>query len=190
MTADFLATDPPSADALAGGTPASTAGPGRLAVVGHSAGGFAALMTAAGDPAVHAVVSLFTFDFGAATVAMVGDPAARAECVRSGNGELSPPRGTSGEALVAEMEAAGPAWSLAGLAPKLVDRAVLLMGTSRDPVTPADVYHWPLVEAYRAQPVDRLEQRVARSRSGSPSGHQGKRASSGWAGARWTSAAA
>ncbi|MCM0674400.1 alpha/beta fold hydrolase [Micromonospora phytophila] len=255
MTADFLATDPPSADALAGGTPASTpavtfasggqtllgvlhlpagdgphpivvllhgfpgnernfdlaqalrrAGyaslvfhyrgswgmggswswgnvlndaaravaavradslvaahrldPGRLAVVGHSAGGFAALMTAAGDSAVRAVASVSAFDFGAAAVTMAGDPAARAEYVTSWGGELGPLRGTSGEALVAEMEAAGPSWRLAGLAPKLTDRAVLLIGTSHDPVTPADVYHWPLVEAYRAHPVDRLEQRV------------------------------
>jgi pimeloyl-ACP methyl ester carboxylesterase len=134
--------------------------PGRLAVVGHSAGGFAALMTAAADPAVRAVVSVSAFDLGAAALAIAGDPAARAGYAESWDGELLPLRGTSGAALVAEMEAAGPAWRLAGLAPGLADRAVLLIGTSRDPVTPADVYHRPLVEAYRAHPVDRLEHRV------------------------------
>jgi pimeloyl-ACP methyl ester carboxylesterase len=134
--------------------------PGRLAVVGHSAGGFAALMTAGDDPAVRAVGSVSGFDFGAAAVAIAGDPAARAEYVESWDGELLPLRGTSGAALVAEMEAAGPAWRLAGLAPKLADRAVLLVGTSRDPVTPADVHHRPLVAAYQAHPVDRLAHRV------------------------------
>nr|WP_296064908.1 alpha/beta fold hydrolase [uncultured Actinoplanes sp.] len=134
--------------------------PGRLAVVGHSAGGFAALMTAADDPAVRAVASVSAFDFGAASAAIAGDAAARARYVEAWDGELLALRGTSGEALVAEMEAAGPAWRLADLAPKLADRAVLLIGTSRDPVTPAEVYHRPLVDAYRAYPILRLEQQV------------------------------
>jgi hypothetical protein len=91
---------------------------------------------------------------------MAGDPVTRAEFVESWDRELLPLRGTSGEALVAEMEAAGPAWRLTALAPKLADRAVLLVGTSRDPVTPAQVHHHPLVEAYQAHPVHRLEHRV------------------------------
>ena len=130
----------------------------RLAVVGHSAGGFAALMTAAGDPDVSAVVSVSAFDFGAAAAAIRGDAAARAEYVEAWDAELLPLRGTSGEALVAEMEAAGTAWELSALAPRLADRPVLLIGTSRDPVTPAEIYHTPLVKAY--QQVERLEQHV------------------------------
>jgi hypothetical protein len=58
------------------------------------------------------------------------------------------------------MESAGPAWSLAGLAPRLADRPVLLIGTGRDPVAPAAVHHTPLVEAYQAHPVSRLEHRL------------------------------
>ncbi|PZG06973.1 alpha/beta hydrolase [Nonomuraea aridisoli] len=120
--------------------------PGRLALFGHSFGGFAALMTAAADPSIAAVASVSGFDFG--TVTRTLDPAARARHVEAFGEELLPLRGTSGEALVAEMERAGDRWSLAGLAPRLAGRPVLLIGTSDDSVTPADVHHRPLVKAY------------------------------------------
>ena len=134
--------------------------PRHLVVVGHSCGGFAALMTAAVDAAVGAVVSVAGFDFGAAAAASHADPATRAAYVEAFDGELLPLRGTSGEALVAEMEAAGPAWSLARLAPRLADRPVLLIGTGQDTITPAEMHHRPVVAAYQAHPVSRLEHRV------------------------------
>jgi pimeloyl-ACP methyl ester carboxylesterase len=134
--------------------------PGRLAVVGHSLGGFAALMTAAEDRTIAAVASVSGFDFGTGAAASSADPAARSAYVEAFAGSLLPLRGTSGEALVAEMEAAGAAWDLSRLAPRLADRPVLLIGTSRDTEAPAAVHHQPLVEAYQAHPVARLEHRV------------------------------
>ncbi|MET9244166.1 alpha/beta fold hydrolase [Nonomuraea sp. NPDC003709] len=131
--------------------------PARLGVVGHSMGGFAALMTAAADPAVRAVASVAAFDVGAGAAACLADPAARTGYLRDWEGELLPLQGTSAAALVAEMEAAGQEWSLATLAPRLADRPVLLVGTGRDPVTPAETHHHPLVRAYEAHPVPRLE---------------------------------
>jgi len=124
--------------------------PGRLAVVGHSVGGFAALMTAAADPAVGAVASIAGFDLGTAATLCQADPAFRAALVADFSDDLLPLRGTSGEALIAEAEAAGPAWQLAGRAPQLAGRPVLLIGTGRDPVAPVDVHHRPLVKAYSA----------------------------------------
>jgi uncharacterized protein len=117
-------------------------------------------MTAAKDPTIGAVASVAAFDLGAGAAASRADPARRSAYVEAFDGELLPLRGTSGEALVAEMEAAGQAWSLAGLAPQLADRPVLLIGTSRDAVTPVEVHHQPLVAAYQAHPVSRLEHRT------------------------------
>jgi dienelactone hydrolase len=131
---------------------------GRIGIFGHSLGGFAALRTAAGDPLVRAVVSAAGFDFGAASASLVRDPALRAAYVADWQDSLLPLRGTSGEALVAEMEAAGESWALAGLAPRLAGRPVLLIGTGRDTVTPADVHHHPLVSAYSGNAA--LEHRV------------------------------
>lgn len=134
--------------------------PRRLTVIGHSLGGFAALMTAAAEPAVTAVVSVAGVDFGAVAAHCREAAADRAELVEAYAAELAPLHGTSGEALVAELEAAGESWRLARLAPPLADRPVLLIGASRDSVTPLDVHHRPVVEAFRAEPVERLEHHV------------------------------
>ncbi|MFC0030177.1 alpha/beta hydrolase family protein [Micromonospora chaiyaphumensis] len=129
----------------------------RLALIGHSAGGFAALMTAAADPGVTAVGSVAGFDFGTAAAACRSDPTTRAAYLDGWEGELLPLRGTSAQALVTEMEQAGDAWRLARLAPRLATRPVLLVGTGRDPVTPVGIHHDPLVAAYLAHPVRELE---------------------------------
>lgn len=134
--------------------------PARLALVGHSLGGFAALMTAAADPSVTAVASAAGIDMGRAAADCRADPATRAGYVEAFGGDLGPLRGTSGEALVAEMEAAGDAWRLSALAGRLADRPVLLVGTTRDTVTPADVHYDPVAAAYRDHPVQALEHDV------------------------------
>jgi hypothetical protein len=134
--------------------------PRRLALVGHSLGGFAALMTAAADPSIAAVASVAGFDFGAAAALCRTDPSLRARYVEDFESELGSIQGTSGKALVAEMEAAGETWRLARLAPLLADRPVLLIGTSLDTVTPYDVHHEPVVEAYQARLMKRLEHHV------------------------------
>jgi uncharacterized protein len=121
----------------------------RLAVVGHSLGGFAALMTAAADPAIGAVVSIAGFDMGAA----LADPLRRAEYLALFEENLLMLRGTSGEALVSEMESAGPQWSLPGLAGELARRPVLLIGAALDDVTPMATHHLPLVAAYDQRTV-------------------------------------
>ncbi|MEU6730916.1 alpha/beta fold hydrolase [Nonomuraea wenchangensis] len=134
--------------------------PDRLAVVGHSAGGFAALMTAAALPSVAAAGSIAGFDFGAAAAACRADPALAAAYAEAWRDELLPLAGTSAEDLVAEMLAAGDAYRLAGLADRLAGRPVLLVGAGLDTVAPPEVHHLPLVEAYAAQPGSLLEHHV------------------------------
>lgn len=134
--------------------------PARIAIIGHSLGGFAALMTAAADPATAAVVSVAGFNFAAGAAACRKDPAMRSAYLEAWAAALLPLRGTSAPALVAEMEAAGDTWNLAALAPRLADRPVLLIGTGRDPVTPADMHHTPLVKAYLAHRLPTFEHRV------------------------------
>jgi uncharacterized protein len=128
--------------------------PEQVVLVGHSLGGFAALMTAAAEPSVTAVASVAGFDFGAVAALCRADPSVRAAWVEAFDGELGPLRGTSGEALVAEMEAAGEWWRLAGLAPLLAGRPMLLVGTGRDAVTPRELHHDPLVAAYAAERLE------------------------------------
>ncbi|GAA4443180.1 alpha/beta hydrolase family protein [Phytohabitans houttuyneae] len=126
--------------------------PSRVAVVGHSLGGYTALRTAAADPGVAAVASFAAFDLGAGGVASRADPAARAGYAAAFGEELLPLRGTSAVALVDEMEAIGAAGRLGALAPRLADRPVLVIGAGGDTVAPPEAHHTPVVEAFAALP--------------------------------------
>jgi pimeloyl-ACP methyl ester carboxylesterase len=126
--------------------------PARLGVVGHSVGGYTALRTAAADPAVGAVASVAAFDLGAGAAATRDDPGERARYAAAFDDGLLPLRGTSGAALVDEMEAIGSEAGLATLAPGLGDRPVLLVGAGRDAIAPPEAHHVPVVEAYAALP--------------------------------------
>jgi pimeloyl-ACP methyl ester carboxylesterase len=132
--------------------------PRRVALVGSSVGGFAALMTAAADPSVAAVATVAAFDPGVVLAGSRADPAARAAFIEVFSSELLPPLGGHGEALVAEIEAAGPGWALAGLAERLGDRPVLLLATRESAARgPMMGHHRPLVQAYRDHPLPRFE---------------------------------
>ncbi|MGI5244971.1 alpha/beta hydrolase family protein [Dactylosporangium sp. CA-139066] len=123
--------------------------PARVALVGHSLGGFAALMTAAADPSVRAVAALASFDFGAVSQA---PEAVRREAHAMFGSDLLPLRGTSADALLAELDSpgAGAAWRLAGLGPRLAGRPVLLVAAGNDTVAEPALHHAPVVEAYRS----------------------------------------
>ncbi|WP_432835680.1 alpha/beta hydrolase family protein [Dactylosporangium sp. CA-092794] len=128
--------------------------PERVALVGHSLGGFAALRTAAHDPSVRAVTAIAAFDFGA--VSQAPDVVLREAHDMFGS-DLLPLRGTDGDALFAEMLAAGAAWRLAGLAPALAGRAVQVLAASHDTAAPPALHHEPVIAAYTAEPIHRLE---------------------------------
>ncbi|MEU7867017.1 alpha/beta fold hydrolase [Dactylosporangium sp. NPDC049140] len=127
--------------------------PTRVALVGHSLGGFTALRAAAADPGIRAVAVLAPFDLGAAGDLAAGDTARHAAYVRDFDGELLPLRGTSGAALVDEMVAAAADWRLSALAERLADRPVLLVGGDRDAVADPDVHFRPLLRSYATNPA-------------------------------------
>jgi uncharacterized protein len=129
----------------------------RIAIIGHSLGGFAALMTAAEDEEIAAVGSVAGFDFRVAAAACCADPEARATYVRDFDDMLAPLTGATGELLVEEMESYAHEWDLTRLAPAFRGRSVLLVGTSEDPVAPAAAHHLPLVKAFEAESGVRLD---------------------------------
>jgi len=124
--------------------------PGRLSVLGHSMGGFVALMSAAVEPELRCAVSIAGANFGPLAQA-AADPALRARAVATfqawGSGPI---RGMSGERLAAEVEAAGAQFDLRRQARALATRPVLLVAGERDRTTPPDVHHDPLLAAIRA----------------------------------------
>ena len=104
----------------------------RVALVGHSMGGWVALMTAAADPKVMCVAGLDSRNTGAYGHMLQGNRSADS-AVALRTDSLVAPGGPyraegSGAALVAEMKANADRWDLTAHARALSDRPVLLIG--------------------------------------------------------------
>ena len=138
--------------------------PSRLALVGHSMGGFAALVVR--ERAARG--GLRRLAGRREPRALGGGAPARPRARRGIAGALEgfggPIRGTSGAALVAEVRANETRFDLLRHAAALAAKPVLLVAGSRDEVTPPSVHHEPLAAAIAAQPGARLLTRAARRR--------------------------
>lgn len=130
--------------------------PLRLALVGHSMGGFAALVSAAELPAVDCAASLAGANLGLWAEA-VRTPAGEAGMARALDGWSGPIRGTSGAALVSEVRVNEARFELRRHAPQLAAKPLLLVAGTRYDVTPPALHHEPLAAAIAAQPDAKLQ---------------------------------
>lgn len=132
--------------------------PSRLALVGHSMGGFAALVSASELPAVDCAASLAGANLGlwAEAVRTPEGKAAMAGALDAMRGPIRTPSG----ALVAEVLRDEARFDLRRHAPQLAGKPVLLVAGSRDEATPPALHHEPLVAAISAQPGAKLESHV------------------------------
>jgi len=128
----------------------------QLALIGHSMGGFAALVSASELPAVDCAASLAGANLGLWAEA-VETPEGEARMAGALDGWGGPIRGTGGAALVAEVRANGTRFDLRRHAAALATRPLLLVAGSRDDVTPPALHHEPLVAQLAAHPDARLQ---------------------------------
>lgn len=106
----------------------------RVALVGHSMGGWLALMTAAADPRVKCVAGLDSRNTGAYARMLQGNRSADSAVVAA-NDSLTAPGAPyraegGGAALVSEMKANADRWDLRTHARALADRPVLVVGSA------------------------------------------------------------
>lgn len=132
----------------------------RLFLVGHSMGGFAALLTAARRDDVAGAASLAGFNFGASAAHVRGSPVARKATVEAFSEALAPLNSISADELVQEYLDAGRRWDLRDWTAELVDLPILLVGAGQDLVAPLSQHHVPLVEAFERVGHDRLASRI------------------------------
>ena len=134
--------------------------PSRIALIGHSMGGFATLVVASEHDEVECAVSIAGANFGllASTLA---DPT---QAQRTGDTferwASGPIPGISGAALTAELRENGSRFDLLQRAGALSAKPVLLVAGSRDTVAKPELHHAPLAAAIAAQPGARLTQVV------------------------------
>jgi pimeloyl-ACP methyl ester carboxylesterase len=132
----------------------------KLVLIGHSMGGFAALLATTTDPAVYGVASLAGFQFGLLARLLREDAARPAAQVEDWRGELAALRGATAEQLVQEVLDQGESWEIERYADTLAQRRVCLIGASYDTVATVALHHTPLVAALEAHSARELRSAV------------------------------
>lgn len=144
----------------------------RIALVGHSFGGFIALQTAAGDSGIAAAGSLSGANLGL-MAQLLAHPESRAQLEAAFDEPASYVAGQySSKMMGDEIVAHAAEWNLLDRARSLSDRPVLLIGAALDAVTPVKFNHAPLVGAFHANGAANVHSLVIES---ADHGYEGKR---------------
>jgi pimeloyl-ACP methyl ester carboxylesterase len=120
----------------------------RIVPIGHSMGGFVALMAAAEDAQVPAVAGLTPFNFGLHARLMQQMPDVRAQTFAELDPLVPPLHGATADGLIEEMLAHADDWNLVDRVAALKDRPVLLIAAERDATAVPLLHHHPLVDAF------------------------------------------
>jgi uncharacterized protein len=139
---------------------AQRADPRHVALVGHSMGGFLALMTASEDPAVECAASLAGANLGLLGRALAADPEQARAAAQRFDAWSGPIHGFDGALAAKSLAANANAYDLLRRAPLLAEKHLLLVAGTRDTDTPIDVHHRPLVAALRAAGAAHLEEQT------------------------------
>jgi uncharacterized protein len=132
--------------------------PDRVALVGHSMGGWASLMIGATTDVVGAA-SIAGFNLGAVAAAIQAETGRLDALVATFAPQMGPLAGTDARALFEEAARAGDAWDVRSRAGRYAGRPVLLLAATRDDEVPVDVHHMPMANALR-EVGSRLTERI------------------------------
>lgn len=124
--------------------------PDRVALVGHSFGGFVGALTTARDPAVRCYAHLAGANLGALGLAVRDDPSV-GEAIRTSFGvDLVVSGGAidaTADALVSQIESRSEEYLTPAYAAELASRPLLVVAGTRDAATPKEIHHDPFVTA-------------------------------------------
>ncbi len=121
--------------------------PERIVLMGHSMGGFAALLATAELPWVQAVASLAGF-YVTGHARLLNEDDFEQEAYLWGL-EAAPLRGATGAGVVQELIAHAEDWDLLRRAPAFSGRDVCMVGATMDSIAPTALHLEPLAAAYR-----------------------------------------
>jgi dipeptidyl aminopeptidase/acylaminoacyl peptidase len=127
--------------------------PDRLALIGHSFGGYVAAMTAAEDSTVRCLGFMAGVNLGMLGSLARTDPELEASLVAALGAAVDnmsgPVKGDAGE-MVAELMNRAEEFDLDSYTASLIDRPVLMVAGERDAVVPKSTFHDPLLVTLRA----------------------------------------
>lgn len=128
----------------------------RIALAGHSMGGWAALLTAAGDDHLLGVASMAGHNMALGAEELAEDPVMLRMALPFFEESALFLHGTTGRALIDEIIAHAAEWNLPDHAAALARHPLLLIAGSRDEGTQPALHHHPLIKALRDAGAQRL----------------------------------
>ncbi len=131
--------------------------PGKIVLLGHSLGGFGALLKAAEDDTIQNAASFAAFNFGFLTKLISANEDARnmaLDYLKVGADQL---KGTSSEKLFAELMDHADSWNLLDKVPELSRKNLMIICGTYDTISMPDIHHYPLVKAIDGTGSGRLQ---------------------------------
>ncbi|GJQ62794.1 MAG: hypothetical protein SCALA702_18470 [Melioribacteraceae bacterium] len=135
----------------------------KIVFVGHSMGGFAAMMHSLNHPEVKNVGFLAGYNNGYGSKIISQKVEYVAEAVKRMNEGAALLTGTSGKQLWEEMFKNRDNWDLITFAKKLADKNILMVGAEFDTTAPVDLHHKPLAEALKKAGCENLEEYIIKT---------------------------
>jgi uncharacterized protein len=124
--------------------------PSRIALIGHSTGGFAAILAASRGYPVKGVASLAGFNFGAVGHIFRKDETLRQQWTDAFRTAIRPLKGITAEGLISEIMTKAEAFQLESAASLLTKVKIFLVWCAQDYISIPEIHQHPLLEAFKA----------------------------------------
>lgn len=122
----------------------------NIFVVGHSMGGFAALLTGAARDDLRGVAGIAPYDFGKAYLTAIANPAASQAYAEVMGQPLPELKLKTPDVLIKDLEAHAQQWCFDNQIASLVGKNVLIFGFDRDEASTLELHITPFVEKAKA----------------------------------------
>jgi len=131
----------------------------ELLLIGHSLGGFAALLKSLDYPEIKNIVSIAGFNLGQFAELLLLDGEIREIALESLSYSSTIVNCAEADILYNEMIDNRGSWNLINLSNKFKDKNILLIGAKNDSVSPVEIHHTPLVKSLQSEKV-RVESKI------------------------------
>lgn len=121
----------------------------QLVIIGHSMGGFLAMLTAIGDSSINHIGYLAGFNFGLFADVLQKNEIAKQITLESLEHSSKMLAGASPLELMAEMIKNSSDWNLLNHLDHLKKKNILMAGAKHDSISLYDIHHGPLAEALK-----------------------------------------
>ena len=120
--------------------------PGKIVLVGHSMGGFIAMMNLAGDPSIKNGASFAGFNYGLWADFINSNEEIKVISLERMHDSVKLLNGTTEQALLEEMVVNHEQWNLINHTAALAKKNILLIAAKYDQLAPVELHHVPLAQ--------------------------------------------